>query len=221
MNNKVVLVTGANKGIGLQLCTQLKAAGNEVIAACRKPSQELTALDVRVIEGIDVSDADSVKRLKSALDGQKIDVLINNAGILKGDTFGKIDYDDMLQQYRVNTLGPLRVTEALAGNLVKGSKVVIVSSRVGSIEDNGSGGNYGYRASKTAVNQIGMNLKHELLPRGISVVLLHPGLVATDLTSGRGIPPEKSARGLIDRIDTLNLENSGSFWHAEGYELPW
>ena len=101
------------------------------------------------------------------------------------------------------------------------TKVAIVTSRVGSIEDNSSGGNYGYRASKAAVNQVGMNLKHELAPRGIAVALLHPGLVATDMTGGTGIAPKDSAAGLIDRIDELNLANSGTFWHAEGYALPW
>ena len=216
-----ILVTGANKGIGLQLCKQLKERGDDVIAVCRVPSAELTEIGVRIIEGIDVSDGDAIVRLKSKLSDQALDVLVNNAGILKGDRFGNLDYDVMLEQFRVNTLGPLRVTEALAGNLREGSKVAIVSSRVGSIEDNGSGGNYGYRASKTAVNQVGMNLKHELATRGIAVALLHPGLVATELTGGRGISPIESAHGLIERIDALNIENSGKFWHAEGYELPW
>lgn len=217
----IIVVTGTNKGIGLQICTQLQARGDDVIAICRSPSQELIKLGIRVIEGIDVSDADSIDRLVSELAGQKIDVLINNAGILKGDSFGSIDYDEMLQQFRVNTLGPLRVTEALVDNFKDGSKVAIVSSRVGSIEDNGSGGYYGYRASKTAVNQIGTNLKHELKPRGIAVALLHPGLVATEMTGGQGISPADSARGLIERIDELNIDNSGGFWHAEGYTLPW
>ncbi len=215
------LVTGANKGIGLQLCTQLTARGDEVIAICRTPSPELSELGVRIIEGIDVSNAESIERLKSKLAGQQLDVLINNAGILKRDSFGNLDYEEMLEQYRVNTLGPLRVTEALVDNLRDGSKVAIISSRVGSIEDNGSGGNYGYRASKTAVNQIGTNLKHELMPRGIAVALLHPGFVATEMTGRQGISPIESARGLIQRIDALNIENSGGFWHAEGYALPW
>ncbi len=140
---------------------------------------------------------------------------------MRHDRFGSIDYDTMLEQYRVNTLGPLRVTEALADNLREGSKVAIVTSRVGSIADNGSGGNWGYRASKTAVNMIGTNLMHELKPRGIAVALLHPGLVATTMTGGTGIPPADSAAGLIARIDELSLGNTGSFWHAEGYELPW
>jgi NAD(P)-dependent dehydrogenase (short-subunit alcohol dehydrogenase family) len=216
-----VLITGANRGIGLQLCKQFAERGDEVIAVCREATDELSALDVRVIDGIDVSDGTAVETLHQELDGQAIDVLVNNAGILLRDAFGDIDYDLMMEQYRINTLGPLRVTEALADNLREGSKVAIVSSRVGSIEDNGSGGNYGYRASKAAANMIGMNLKHELLPRGIAVALLHPGLVATDMTGGTGIPPADSARGLIERIDELTLENTGGFWHAEGYALPW
>ena len=126
-----------------------------------------------------------------------------------------------MEQYAVNTLGPLRVTEALADNLSEGSKVAIVTSRVGSIDDNGSGGNWGYRASKTAVNMIGTNLMHEFRPRGIAVALLHPGLVATDMTGGTGISPADSAAGLIERIDELTLDESGGFWHAEGYRLPW
>lgn len=215
------LITGGNRGIGLELCAQLKARGDEVIAVCRTASPELAALGVGVIDGIDVSDADAIARLRSVLAGRPLDVLINNAGILIGDSFGSLDYDEMLEQYRVNALGPLRVTEALVENLKSGSKVVIITSRVGSIGDNASGGYYGYRASKTAVNQIGTNLKHQLSPRGIAVALLHPGLVATDMTGGHGTPPPESARGLIQRIDALNLNNSGGFWHAEGYELPW
>ncbi|MDX1509150.1 MAG: SDR family oxidoreductase [Woeseiaceae bacterium] len=216
-----VLVTGCNRGIGLELCKQLAARGDEVIAVCRSPSDELEALGVRIIDGVDVSDAESVERLAEALSGETIDVLINNAGILRSETFGEIDYDEMMLQYAVNALGPLRVTEALRSNLVNGSKVAIVTSRVGSIDDNGSGGNYGYRASKTAVNQIGVNLMHEFRPRGIAVALLHPGLVATDMTRGKGIAAADSAAGLIERIDELNMENSGGFWHAEGYRLPW
>ncbi len=216
-----VLVTGANRGIGLQLCMQFTARGDDVIAVCRETTDELSALGVRIIDGIDVGSGAAVETLRQELSGQALDILVNNAGILLRDSFGDIDYDEMAEQYRINTLGPLRVTEALAENLHEGSKVAIVSSRVGSIEDNGSGGNYGYRASKAAVNMIGTNLRHELLPRGIAVAILHPGLVATDMTGGSGIPPVDSARGLIERIDELTLENTGGFWHAEGYTLPW
>ncbi len=215
------LVTGANKGIGLQVCAQLAARGDEAIAVCRSSSVDLRDLGLRIIQEIDVSEAEAVARLKSELGDQKIDVLLNNAGILHGDSFGNLDYEDMVLQFRVNSLGPLRVTEALADNIVDGGKVGIVSSRVGSIADNGSGGYYGYRASKAAVNQIGMNLTHELRPRGIAVALLHPGMVATTMTGRQGIDPAKAASGLIDRMDALTLETSGHFWHAEGYELPW
>ncbi len=216
-----VLVTGCNRGIGLQLCTQLSGRGDEVIGVCRSASSEVLTLGIRLIEGIDVSDGDDVSALAKALDGEPIDILINNAGILRSDTLESVDYDVMLEQFRVNTLGPLRVTRALLPNLRDGSKVAIVSSRVGSIDDNSSGNNYGYRVSKVAVNMVGTNLRHDLEPKGIAVALLHPGLVATDMTGGRGVTPAESAKGLIDRIDELDLDNTGSFWHAEGYELPW
>ncbi len=215
------VITGCNRGIGLQLARQLSERGDEVIAVCRNSSESLDKLDLRVIDGVNVAEAAGVATLARELAGAPIDVLVNNAGMLLHDTFGSLDYDDLIQQFRVNTLGPLRVTEALRDNLHEGSKVAIVSSRVGSIEDNGSGGHWGYRTSKTAVNMIGTNLMHELKPRGIAVALLHPGLVATDMTGGQGVTPEKAAAGLIERIDELTLESSGGFWHAEGYRLPW
>ena len=217
-----VLVTGCNRGIGLELARQLVERGDTVIGVCREPSEALQASGASIISGIDVGDGASMPALQAAVGDQHIDVIINNAGILRRDNaLGDIDYESMLEQYRVNTLGPLRVTEALRDNLTEGSKVAIVTSRVGSIEDNSSGGNYGYRASKAAVNMVGTNLMHELKPRGIAVALLHPGLVATDMTGGTGIEPSESARGLIQRVDELSTATSGGFWHAEGYELPW
>ncbi len=216
-----ILVTGCNRGIGLELVTQYRERGDDVIGVCRTSNESLEKLGIRVIEGVNVADAAGVTALREAVGDQALDVVINNAGILRRDRFGEIDYDEMMLQYEVNTLGPLRVTEALADNLREGSKVAIVTSRVGSIDDNGSGGNWGYRASKTAVNMIGTNLMHELRPRGIAVALLHPGLVATDMTGNHGISTVDSARGLIERVDELTLETSGGFWHAEGYRLPW
>jgi NAD(P)-dependent dehydrogenase (short-subunit alcohol dehydrogenase family) len=216
-----ILISGCNRGIGLQLAKQLKQRGENVIGVCRTNSAALDSLGVRVIDGIDVADADGIKKLVAEVGDLPIDILINNAGILRSDAFGQLDYDEMVLQFQVNALGPLRVTEALGDNLHEGSKVAIVTSRVGSIEDNGSGGNWGYRTSKAAVNMIGKNLMHELKPRGIAVALLHPGLVATEMTGGHGIETSESARGLIERIDNLNMENTGSFWHAEGYVLPW
>ncbi len=216
-----ILITGCNRGIGLQLATQLSARGDDVIGVCRSPSDELADASTRVISGIDVSDGSSVQTLANELNGEHLDILINNAGILLRDEFGSLDYVDMLRQFEVNTLGPLRVCEALRNNLSSGSKIAIVSSRVGSIGDNSSGNYYGYRASKTAVNQIATNLMHEFKPKGVAVAILHPGLVATDMTNGQGISPKDSARGLIQRIDDLTIENTGGFWHAEGYLLPW
>ncbi len=216
-----VLVTGCNRGIGLQLCKQFAERGDDVIGVCRESNDDLDALSVRVISGVDVGDDSTMGALKEGVGDQAIDIVLNNAGICLRDDLDSLDYESMLQQYRVNTLGPLRVTQTLLENLRSGSKVIIITSRVGSIEDNSSGGYYGYRASKTAVNQVGMNLKHDLGPRGIAIALLHPGYVATDMTDGQGVAPAAAARGLINRIDDLTLETSGGFWHAEGYRLPW
>ena len=221
-----IVITGSNRGIGLELARQYAERGDRVTAVCRRRSAELNALDVRVIDAVDVTDDAGISRLRAELEQPEsgpasIDVLINNAGILSSDTLETLDFEDMLEQYRVNTLGPLRVTRGLKDLIPSGGKLAIVSSRVGSIADNGSGNNYGYRASKTAVNQIGINLKHDLAPEGIAVALLHPGLVATEMTGGRGIAAEDAARGLIERIDALSLDNSGGFWHAEGHTLPW
>jgi NAD(P)-dependent dehydrogenase (short-subunit alcohol dehydrogenase family) len=216
-----IVVTGCNRGIGLELVKQYAARGDTVTAVCRTPSDDLAATGARIIDDVDVATDAGVSHLARSLDGEVIDVLINNAGILIGDTFDTLDFENMIEQYKVNTLGPLRVTKALRGNLQRGSKLAIVSSRVGSIDDNGSGNNYGYRASKTAVNMVGTNLKHDLVEAGIAVAILHPGLVATEMTRGTGIPPADAARGLIERIDDLTLETTGGFWHAEGYRLPW
>lgn len=216
-----VLVTGCNRGIGLELCRQYHARGDDVIGVCRNSNADLDALGIRVVDNVDVSTDEGVARMTVALADVAIDIVVNNAGILRSDTLDTIDFDDMLEQYRVNTIGPLRVVLALKDNLGEGAKFGIVSSRVGSVADNSSGNNYGYRCSKAAANMVGMNLHNDLAAQGIAVVLLHPGLVATEMTGGRGVSPEESARGLIARMDELTMETSGSFWHAEGYSLPW
>jgi len=216
-----IVITGCNRGIGLELCRQYQARGDDVIGACRSSNADLDAIGIRVIDGVDVASTEGVAKLVSAVDNVGIDVLINNAGILRGDDLDSVDFADMEEQFRVNTIGPLRVVRALRGNLSKESKVGIVSSRVGSIEDNGSGNNYGYRCSKVAANMVGKNLQHDLAPDGIAVALLHPGLVATDMTGGRGVSTQDSAAGLIARMDELTMQTSGTFWHAEGYVLPW
>ncbi|MDX1404238.1 MAG: SDR family oxidoreductase [Woeseiaceae bacterium] len=216
-----VLITGSNRGIGLELCRQYHERGDEVIAVCRTSSPDLDKLGVRVIDNIDSDSDDDVANLVAQLGDSRLDIVLNNAGILRSDTLDTVDFEDMLEQYRVNTIGPLRVIRALRGKLARGGKVGIVTSRVGSIGDNGSGNNYGYRASKAAANMVGMNLRHDLEAEGVAVALLHPGLVATDMTGGRGISPADAAAGLIARMDELSMDNTGSFWHAEGYALPW
>lgn len=216
-----ILVTGCNRGIGFELTKQLHARGDTIIGVCRQSSAPLDALGVRIIDQVDVSTDAGVRRLKDALGDEPVDILINNAGILRRDQLEGLDFDEITEQFRVNTLGPLRVTQALLDNLHRGSKVAIVTSRMGSIADNSSGGYYGYRVSKAAVNMIGMSLCRDLEPRSIAVALLHPGMVATDMTGGQGIDPRESASGLIQRIDELGMDSSGSFWHAEGYALPW
>lgn len=216
-----ILVTGANRGIGLELCRQLVARGEEVIAVCRSNSDSLRTLNVRVIDGIDVSSGESVTGLSSQLAGEQLDWLVNNAGILSVESLADLEFEAIERQFSVNALGPLRVSSALLPNLSTGSKIGIVTSRMGSIDDNTSGGYYGYRMSKAAVNMVGMNLARDLQEQGIAVALLHPGMVATEMTGRQGIAPEQAATGLIARMDELDMSSTGTFWHAEGERLPW
>lgn len=217
-----VLVTGANRGIGLELVRQLANRGDEVVAACRRASAELKSLGVTVIEGVDVGDDGVGELLANRLQDLHLDIVINNAGILTRESLDDLDWDRMRRQFEINALGPLRVTSALLQNLGAGSKVAIITSRMGSIEDNTSGSRYGYRMSKAAVNMAGRSLSHDLRERGIAVVILHPGFVRTEMTGGEGlIDAPESAAGLIQRIDALTLDSSGTFWHANGESLPW
>jgi NAD(P)-dependent dehydrogenase (short-subunit alcohol dehydrogenase family) len=217
-----IVITGANRGIGLALAEAYAKRGDEVIAVCRKSSPELKATGAEVIDGVDVAEDASVKRLVDGLGGRTIDVLINNAGVHRSDGLGRMNWAGIRQQFETNTLGPIRVTEALLPNLRQGSKVAIITSRSGSIGDNGSGGNYGYRMSKAAVNMAGTNLALDLKPKGVAVAILHPGMVRTDMGgSPQAIAPELSAERLIARIDELTVEKTGQFLHAEGYALPW
>jgi NAD(P)-dependent dehydrogenase (short-subunit alcohol dehydrogenase family) len=222
---QTALVTGSNRGIGLEFCTQLKQRGFDVIATCRHSSPALEALGVEVIDGVEVSEPDSLKELVEKLDGRKIDWLINNAGIAGGLGLSDINVealDSFKRMYEVNSLGPLLVTNALLGNLGDGSKVGLITSRMGSIDDNDSGGSYAYRMSKAALNAAGKSLSIDLKPRGIAVGILHPGWVRTDMTGHGGlIDTDESVDGLLKRMDGLNLENSGTFWHTNGEVLPW
>jgi len=217
------LITGANRGIGTEYCRQLQARGETVVAVCRTPSPELEGLGVRIEAGVDISSDSSIAGLVERLGGLAIDGLIHNAGILERTSLEDLDPDSLRRQFEVNANGPLRLTRALLAQLPRGAKVILMTSRMGSIEDNTSGGSYGYRMSKAALCMAGKSLAIDLKPRGIAVALLHPGLVRTGMTgfSEAGITPEAAVRGLLQRIDALSLETSGSFWHANGQVLPW
>lgn len=220
-----ILITGANRGIGLALARHYRARGDDVIAVCRHGSAELEAIGAEIQAGVDVADAAALAALAARLAGRAIDVLVLNAGVLgrdRLDGLAEADFEAMRRQFEVNALGPLRVAHALSGNLHRGARIGIVTSRMGSIADNGSGGYYGYRASKAAVNAIGRSLAIDLRDRGIAVFLLHPGHVATDMVGGQGeIQPAQAAANLVARLDALDLEQTGSFWHANGTPLPW
>jgi NAD(P)-dependent dehydrogenase (short-subunit alcohol dehydrogenase family) len=217
-----VCITGANRGIGLEMARQFTARGDDVVAVCRRSSDELAGLGVRIIDGIDVTDDDGVDRLVDELGDLELDILINNAGLLTDESLDDLDLDRIRRQFEINSLGPLRVTAALRRNLADGAKVAIITSRMGSIDDNTSGGRYGYRMSKAAVNMAGRSLAHDLKPDGVAVAILHPGYVRTDMTGHTGlVDPPESAAGLIARIDDLTVGTSGSFWHANGELLPW
>lgn len=216
-----VLVTGANRGIGLEFCKQLKAQGHDVIAACRKSNDELDALGVRV-ESLDVTSDEQIAALAQRLEGTTLDMVINNAGILLRETLEELNFNQILRQFEVNSLGPLRVTAGLRHLMKQGSKVGIITSRMGSIADNTSGSRYGYRMSKAAVNMAGVSLAHDLKDAGIAVALLHPGFVRTDMTGNNGlIDADESVSGLLARMNELTLETTGTFWHTNGEVLPW
>jgi NAD(P)-dependent dehydrogenase (short-subunit alcohol dehydrogenase family) len=219
----LAIVTGANRGIGLALTGALAARGATVIAACRSDSPGLTKLGVEVVDGVDVTSHTGVQRLARAVGDRSIDLLINNAGILLwGDQLDSLDFEGIRKQFEVNALGPLRVTAALRSRLRKGAKVGLITSRMGSIDDNTSGGSYGYRMSKAALNMAGKSLALDLRPVEVAVAILHPGMVKTDMVGAHGqVEPADAARGLLARLDELTLETSGGFWHANGERLPW
>jgi NAD(P)-dependent dehydrogenase (short-subunit alcohol dehydrogenase family) len=219
---QTIVITGANRGIGLALAKHWKARGDRVLAVCRQPSAALVDSGVEIIDGVDVSTADGVSNLSSGLGDTSVDILYNNAGVMLSETVDEMDFGQILHQFEVNTLGPLRVTMALLNNLHPGSKVGLMTSRMGSIADNTSGKKYGYRISKAGLNAAGKSLAQDLHDRGIAVAILHPGWVQTDMTGHSGnLTVDEAAANLIARMDDLNLENSGTFWHSDGSVLPW
>jgi NAD(P)-dependent dehydrogenase (short-subunit alcohol dehydrogenase family) len=218
-----VLVTGANRGIGLALARRFAGRGDQVIAVCRQSSPELQQLkNVRVESDVDVTSDAAVAALAGKVGARTLDLLVLNAGILRGDDLESVDLETVQEQLEVNAVAPLRLTLALRGALKPGAKIAAITSRMGSIGDNGSGGYYGYRMSKAAMNAMAMSLARDLRPAGVAVAILHPGMVKTNMTGGHGnLDADESARLLIERIDALTPETSGTFWHASGQVLPW
>lgn len=227
-----VLITGANRGIGRAMAEVFLSRGDTVIGVGRRLPDDTDALSVykdrwHFFEGVDVTHSEVLAELPARIqatmgEGFRIDILINNAGILADEVLSEIDYDSIERQFMVNALAPLRVSETFLSSLAQGAKIGLVTSRMGSMEDNTSGGRYGYRMSKAALNAAGVSLAQDLKPKGIAVALLHPGYVQTDMVGGRGdIPASLAAERLVARIDELNVSNSGSFWHANGETLPW
>ena len=217
------LITGANRGIGLELVRQLKNRGEDVIATCRSSSSELNALSARVETDIDITSENSINKLCDNLKDTKVDVLIQNAGIFNSNLYQVEDPRSIVHLFEVNALSPLLFVQAMLNNLSKPAKIALISSRMGSIEDNSSGGSYGYRMSKVALCMAGKSLSIDLKSKDIAVGILHPGLVSTRMTgfTSNGIQPYESVKGLIQRIDELKLDNSGTFWHSNGDILPW
>lgn len=217
-----VVITGANRGIGLELAKLFCERKDQVYVLCREKTVELAELPVKIVEGVDVTNEASILSGASKVDTDSIDILINNAGIFLNETLSDMSIDTITQQFLVNTLGPLKVSLAFLPKLKKGAKLLMMSSRMGSLEDNTSGSYYGYRMSKAGLNAFSRSLAVDLKGKGVSVGILHPGYVKTRMTDFHGdITPEEAASGLLKVIDELNLENSGSFWHSNGQKLPW
>ena len=218
-----VLIVGANRGIGLELSRQLSVRGDSVFATCRRSSPELEALsEVETYTGVDVTVPTSFDGLIAELGERRLDLLFVVAGILKPVSVENFDPEVVREQFEVNALGALRATLKLLPCMKDGGKIGLLSSRMGSIGDNTSGGSYGYRMSKAALNAAGRSLAIDLRPRGIAVGILHPGWVRTDMTQGQGlIDAASSAQGLIERMEELDMESSGSFVHQSGELLPW
>ncbi|WP_394172441.1 SDR family oxidoreductase [Thalassotalea litorea] len=225
-NQSVVVITGANRGIGLAMATIFANRGDRVFAVCRQGSAALKQLSqqysLTIVENIDVAAEQDIQQLCSKLSGVDIDLLINNAGILRDESLEHFDTKQIEAQFQVNALAPLRICQKLQQNLHRGSKIALITSRMGSITDNTSGGRYGYRMSKAALNIAGMSLAKDLYTKGIAVGIYHPGYVQTDMVNGRGdISAEIAAKRLVALMDGLTMEDSGVFRHSNGDVLPW
>jgi len=228
-----VFVTGANRGLGLEFARQYTAEGWQVFAACRSPdaARELQTLmaqsggRIRILK-MDVTDTASVRAAAAELSGQPIDLLLNNAGVggPRSERIGSVDYAAWARVLDANTLGPMRVVEAFLENVARGpqKKIVTITSGMGSLADNTSGGAYAYRSSKAAVNIVMKSLAIDLAPRGITCVVVNPGWVRTDMGGSRGtLSPAESIKALRSVIAALRPEDSGRFLNYNGKPYPW
>ncbi|MDJ0675069.1 MAG: SDR family oxidoreductase [Calothrix sp. MO_167.B42] len=217
-----VVITGSNRGIGLALAKHYAQAGCDVTGICRQTSVELTEVANYVIDGIDLADDSGIAKIILKLQQRSIDLLLNVAGIMHWESLDEVDVELIRHQIEVNAIAPLRLTVALFDQLSQGAKVVFLTSRAGSIADNGMGHGYGYRMSKAALNMAAKTLAIDLMPKGIAIGILHPGSVKTPLNKlGGEIEVEEAVEGLTARIAELTLQNSGSFLHQNGTALPW
>jgi NAD(P)-dependent dehydrogenase (short-subunit alcohol dehydrogenase family) len=228
-----VLITGANRGLGFEFARQYATDGWRVISACRNPTTagELRRLaqDRRgrlTVVAMDVTDAESVKNAATQLKDIAIDVLVNSAGIAgtPGQKTGNVDYESWSQVLNVNTMGPLRVLESFSDHIAASERrlVVTITSGMGSLADNTSGGSITYRSSKAAVNMVMRSAAIDLAPRGITCVLLNPGWVRTDMGGPKApLSPQESVTAMRHLIETLGPDQSGKFYNYDGREYPW
>ena len=221
MSNTIV-ITGANRGIGLAMAKYFQHQGDNVYGLCRQSSKALESLSINVIENVDLASDLGIKAMSDGLAKVSIDVLVCNAGILHDETLANFNCQSIREQFEVNALAPLRVVHALQQNLAIGSKVAMITSRMGSISDNGSGGYYGYRMSKAALNAAAMSLSKDLASQNISIGIYHPGYVQTDMVNhGGDITADVAAGRLVGLINQLTMADSGVFKHSNGQILPW
>lgn len=223
-----IAIVGANRGIGFELTKQLAESGNTVFAFCRSTNSKLVELNnTTIIENFEVTNffemQTSLKNLGLQNQENKFfDILIHVSGILRSDSFDEIIEDDVIEQFKVNALAPILSVKAFTPYLKEGSKVGLITSRMGSVDDNTSGGMYGYRMSKSALNMAGKSLSVDLKDDDITVLLLHPGYVKTDMTGNQGqITAKESAKGLIQLLQEKTIDQTGTFWHVNGENLPW
>ena len=224
-----VLITGANRGLGLALAAHYLSADWRVFAACRKSTDPLDQLATHAnltVHRVDVTDENSINELSKNLDGTPIDVLINNAGI-SGRTrvaLSEVGANDFMACLKTNAFGPLLMSRAFVSHVARSDRRIIanISSRLGSIEKNDWGSWYVYGTSKTVLNRISVQLARTLEPKGITVTALHPGWVSTDMGGAEGpVTPQQSALGLAQVIDSLSLESTGHFYDYTGAQWPW